>query len=61
MASAIFDDIPIGRKFIAASGVTYKKISKTRAQSVKDADGNSIQNGDTTILFYKTGIELTLE
>jgi len=61
MSSAVFDDIPIGRRFIAASGVTYKKISKLRAQIVKDPRGRSIEKGAATVAFYKTNVELILD
>jgi len=54
----IFADVPIGRDFIAPSGVRYKRISKVNAKAITDSNNITIVDGKTTVKFYKTNILL---
>jgi len=53
-----FSEVPIGRSFIAPSGVLYKKESKVSAVPIRNANGITIENGNSTVKFYKTDLVL---
>jgi len=58
--SLTFSEVPIGRSFIAPSGVLYKKESKISAKPIRDANSVEITNGSLTVKFYQTKILLEL-
>ena len=53
-----FDRVNIGKKFLAPSGITFKKISVVYCIPVIDANKKAIANGEKTASFYSTKIVL---
>lgn len=59
MPTTTFNEIRIGRKFQAPSGIIYKKTSNVRSLPIKDANRIDISSGKTTSLFKNSTIPLT--
>jgi len=53
-----FDQVNIGKKFLAPSGITYKKTSVVYCIPVIDSNKVTISDGEKTASFYGTKIVL---
>lgn len=56
----VFNNIPIGRKFMTLSKITYQKTSIEKAIPLKTADGKNITTGRESTLFVNSKIQLVI-
>lgn len=59
MTLVTFDQIQVGRRFKAASGIIYLKSSNEAAKPVQKANGEAVTNGRITTIFYNTKLLFT--